>query len=249
MCVFHDAIVISNKSLKLKGEDLMREARFWTYMFILLGVASGLSIAGQVRIYFFLFFCFCFSFPDRIGLHADTCLRSFTDVVVDVRHGEADDAPASHGVHQSAPAVGRMVRQQGLESRQPDDQAGQERSGRESGLWILHAYIATHQCTRGRTRLWRVSGGQNLQGPAFFFSGSGLICERKNVSTRRRKPTVKSFWRRPASRPTTVCRLNTFYFFLSIRRRHVSERKPNALTRKQRNSSSPSRRDFEIFFL
>lgn len=102
-------------------------------MFVLLGVASGLSIAGQVRVFIFVFvFVFRARFSREIG--SPTCLRTFTDVVADVRHREADDAAAGHGVHQSAQAVGRMVRRQGRESGLPDHQAGQERTGRESGL-------------------------------------------------------------------------------------------------------------------
>lgn len=86
--VFHGTIVISNKSLKLKDEELTREARFWTYMFVLLGVASGLSIAGQVRIFFFLIFITIFfspyTFPERSDyatghdVYARACLQTWS---------------------------------------------------------------------------------------------------------------------------------------------------------------------------
>lgn len=50
MMQFFFQIVIGNQSLTLNDEALMREARFWSFMFVLLGVTSGLAIMCQVRV-------------------------------------------------------------------------------------------------------------------------------------------------------------------------------------------------------
>lgn len=42
---------IFTQSLTLKGDDLRNEALFWSFMFVILGIVSGLAIVCQVCIY------------------------------------------------------------------------------------------------------------------------------------------------------------------------------------------------------
>lgn len=88
--------------MTLKGEELKREARFWSFMFVLLGIMCGSATILQVRL-------LLAREARKLELVNNRNMMNFSDVAVHICFGKINDATASDGFHQYTQASGWMV--------------------------------------------------------------------------------------------------------------------------------------------